>query len=110
MKKNSKVENRRGLTIGIDVSDRSSCYCVLDGNGEISAEGKVRSTPEAFRQEFGGREPARVALEAGAHSRWVSAVVGGCGHEGVVAKPRGVEPVRGREKNNGPGRGPAPAA
>ncbi len=102
MKKNSKVENRRGLTIGIDVSDRSSCYCVLDGNGEISAEGKVRSTPEAFRQEFGGREPARVALEAGTHSRWMSALLQECGHEVVVANPRRLRLLTESDKKNDP--------
>ena len=76
MKKNSKVSETtqagrevKRFTIGIDVSDRSSCYCILDGSGQISAEGKVRSTPEAFRQQFGGMAPALIALEAGTHSR-----------------------------------------
>jgi hypothetical protein len=34
MKKNSKVEASGQLTIGIDVSDRSSCYCYLNQAGE----------------------------------------------------------------------------
>src|SRR5205085_12014637 len=80
MKKHSSVETQRN-TIGIDVSDRSSCYCVLDKDGEISAEGKLRSAPEAYRQQFAGMAPALIAMEAGTHSRWMSALLRECGHE-----------------------------
>jgi hypothetical protein len=33
------------LTVGIDVSDRLTSFCVLDGQGEILEEGRVRTTP-----------------------------------------------------------------
>ena len=87
MKKNSKLEASGQLTIGIDVSDRSSCYCYLNQAGEICGEGKLRSTPEAFRQHFGGLARAVIALEAGTHSRWMSALPRECGHEVIVANP-----------------------
>lgn len=32
------------LTIGLDLGDRSSCYCVLDENGEIIREQKIPTT------------------------------------------------------------------
>ena len=35
------------LTIGIDLGDRFSHFCVLDGAGEILEEGRVRTTPDA---------------------------------------------------------------
>src|ERR1700756_3356960 len=95
MKKNSNVlattqagREVKRFTIGIDVSDRSSCYCILDGGGQIRAEGRVRSTPEAFQQQFGGMVAAWIALEAGTHSRWISALLRECGHEVLVANPR----------------------
>jgi len=34
------------LTIGVDLGDRWSCYCVLDEAGEILLEEKVATTPE----------------------------------------------------------------
>jgi hypothetical protein len=50
MKKHIRIESTGQFTIGIDVSDRTSCYCILDQAGEICGEGKLRSTPEAYRQ------------------------------------------------------------
>src|SRR5882762_7056138 len=88
MKKNSKVEASGRLTIGIDVSDQSSCYCYLNQAGEMCGEGKLPSTPEAFRQHFGGMARAVIALEAGTHSRWMSALLRECG-KGVIGGNRG---------------------
>jgi hypothetical protein len=34
------------LTIGLDLGDRSSCYCVLDESGRIVMEQKVSTTGE----------------------------------------------------------------
>jgi predicted NBD/HSP70 family sugar kinase len=36
------------LTIGLDLGDRWSCYCVLDAAGRIILEQKVATTPEAM--------------------------------------------------------------
>jgi predicted NBD/HSP70 family sugar kinase len=35
------------LTIGVDLGDRSSAYCVLNEAGEIVLEHKLATTPEA---------------------------------------------------------------
>jgi len=35
------------LTIGLDLGDRSSAYCVLNEAGEIVFEHKLATTPEA---------------------------------------------------------------
>src|SRR3984893_4919092 len=40
------------LTIGVDLGDRWSCYCVLDEAGKILLEQKVATTPEAMKQIF----------------------------------------------------------
>jgi transposase len=37
------------LTIGVDLGDRWSFYCVLDEAGKIILEQKVQTTPEAMK-------------------------------------------------------------
>jgi len=75
-------------TIGIDVSDKYSRLCVLDGTGTVVEEGRVATTGAAFRRRFSTVPRARVALEAGAHSHWISRLLAEAGHEVIVANPR----------------------
>lgn len=56
------------LVIGIDLGDKQSQLCVLDGEGTILEESRLQTKPDAFRQRFGGISPARIAIEAGTHS------------------------------------------
>jgi transposase len=79
MKKNSTVATRRKqifkqkqLTIGMDLGDRFTYYCVLDEAGEVLVEQKLPTTRQAMKQVFGRMPSSRVALETGAHSPWVS--------------------------------------
>ncbi|HLM99872.1 MAG TPA: hypothetical protein VK335_11345 [Bryobacteraceae bacterium] len=41
-----KRANRK-LTVGIDLGDRSSRYCILDQQGEVLAEGSALPAPGA---------------------------------------------------------------
>jgi transposase len=41
------------LTIGLDLGDRSSWYCLLDEVGEVLLEQKLSTTPKAMRELFG---------------------------------------------------------
>ena len=41
------------LTIGLDVGDRSSFYCVLDEAGDVLLEQRVSTTPKAIKEIFG---------------------------------------------------------
>ena len=51
-------------------------------------EGRLRTTPEAFKRRFSSERPLmRIAIEAGTHSPWVSRVLEECGHEVLVANP-----------------------
>jgi transposase len=56
------------LTIGVDLGDRSSAYCVLNEAGEIVLEHKLATTPEAMKQVFGSMRRCRMAMETGTHS------------------------------------------
>lgn len=75
-------------TIGVDLGDRWSHYCVLDGNGDVVDRGRVRTKRETFAAQFGKLEPARIALEVGTHSPYLSRLLAEQGHEILVANPR----------------------
>ena len=77
------------LTIGLDLSDRFSSFCVLDGKGTVVEEGRLRTTTAALSGRFSAA-PCRVILEVGTHSPWVSRLLAGLGHEVIVANPRRV--------------------
>lgn len=76
------------LTIGLDLGDKHSHVCVLNGEGEILEESRVLMTAEALRLRFRSMAPARVAMEVGTHSAWVSRLIQEEGHEVLVANAR----------------------
>src|ERR1017187_10562457 len=78
------------LTIGFDLGDRSSWYCVLDEQGEVVLEQRLSTTPKAMKEVFGGMPRSRIALEIGTHSPWVSRLLSELGHEVIVANARKV--------------------
>lgn len=56
------------MTIGIDLGDRRSHFCVLTEQGQAIVRGFLPTTISAFRREFEGLPSSLVAIEAGAHS------------------------------------------
>ena len=89
------------LTIGLDLGDRSSSYCVLDEAGEVILEQKLPTTPEAMRQTFAKMPRSRVAMETGTHSPWVSRLLKALGHEVIVAHAQNVHLiVKSRRKDD----------
>src|SRR6476659_2327005 len=78
------------LTIGLDLGDRNSWYCVVDETGQIQREQRVRTTAKALQEVFGGMPRSRIALEIGTHSPWISRWLGELGHEVIVANARKV--------------------
>ena len=98
MKKISTVEvfgkeilKEQKLTIGVDLGDRWSFYCVLEEAGKIILEQKVPTTPEAMKQTFSRIPQSRIALETGTHSPWVSRLLTELGHEVIVAHAQKVQ-------------------
>jgi transposase len=77
------------MTAGVDIGDKYSYLCLIDTqSGEVIEEGRLRTTPEAFRRRFASEQPMRIAIEAGTHSPWVSRLLEGCAHEVLVANAR----------------------
>src|SRR5260370_11324038 len=98
MKKNSTVQafkseifEEQKLTIGLDLGDRWSFYCVLDEAGQVILEQKLPTTPEAMKQAFGKIPRSLIALETGTHSPWVSRLLTELGHKVIVAHAQKVQ-------------------
>ncbi|MEK6752098.1 MAG: IS110 family transposase [Chloroflexota bacterium] len=75
-------------SIGMDVSDRKVDLCLLNAQAEIVGREKLANTEPALKKWFSGQSLTRVSLEAGTHSRWISSLLEGLGHEVIVANPR----------------------
>ncbi len=75
----NEIFKEQKLTIGVDLGDRWSFYCVLDEAGKIILEQKLPTTPEAMKQTFGKIPRSLIALETGTHSPWVKPAVNGAG-------------------------------
>lgn len=57
------------MTAGLDLGDKYSYLCVIDTeSGEVIEEGHLRTNSEAFEARFSGRDPMRIAIEAGTYS------------------------------------------
>jgi transposase len=77
-------------TAGLDIGDKYSYLCLIDQqSGEVIEEGRLRTSPEAFKRRFASeRPPMRIAIEAGTHSPWASRMLEELGHEVLVANAR----------------------
>src|SRR5260370_654891 len=58
------------LTIGLDLGDRTSCYCILDEAGNVILEHSLPTTPKGIQQVFSRITRCRIALETATHSPW----------------------------------------
>src|SRR5438067_797964 len=98
MKKISTVQTLRNeilkkqkLTIGMDLGDRWSCYCILDEAGTIILEQKVAMTPEAMKQTFSKIPRTLIAMETGTHSTWIRRLLTEMGYKVIVAHAQKVQ-------------------
>src|SRR4051812_43996876 len=88
------------LTVGVDLGDSWSCYCILGLQGETLAEGQLRTTKQDIAEFFQALITARVVMEVGTHSAWVQEIEAGCGHEVLVANPRQMAGPKRRHRKN----------
>src|ERR1700741_4290183 len=87
----SEIFKEQQLTIGVDLGDRWSFYCVLDEAGKIILEQKVPTTPEAMKQTFSRMPQSRLALKPGTQSPWASQLFTEPEHEVIVAHAQKVQ-------------------
>jgi transposase len=79
------------ITIGLDMGNRSSSYCIIDDGCRHLEDGKVAMTREALSALLSRFAPARLVVEAGGHSPWVSRLGAELGCGVIVANPRRVK-------------------
>ena len=82
---------QQSVTIGMDLGDKTGRYCLLSDESEILREGQVATTKAGMTGTFGCIGRARIAIEVGTHSPWVSRLLRSFGHEIIVANPRQVK-------------------
>ena len=88
------------MTVGLDLGDRFSQYCLVNALGEVVEEGRIQSSLEAMRRHFEGELRLRVALECGTHSPWVSRLLSELGHQVVVANARKIAMITASTSKN----------
>jgi transposase len=79
------------LTIGLDLGDQTSRYCILDEAGDVVSEDQLPTTKAGLDSLFAKMPASRVALEVGTHSPWVSRHLASLGHEVIVANSHKVK-------------------
>ena len=88
------------LTVGVDLGDQWSNYCILGLGGETLREGQFRTRRQEVGEFFQGLAISRVVFEVGTHSAWVREAIAGLGHEVLVANARRMEGSKRRRRKN----------
>lgn len=89
--KRQRVRQGEQITIGMDLGDKTSRFCVLSESGEVMREGSVATTRKGMLEKFGSLGRCRMAMEVGTHSPWISRLLASLGHEVIVANARQVQ-------------------
>lgn len=76
--------------VGIDLGDKHSEVCVMNEQGDIVARDRIATSSQALHRYFGAMAPARIAIEVGTHSPWISRLLESLGHQVLAANPRKV--------------------
>jgi transposase len=102
MKKDSKGKTQRipAETIGIDLGDKTSRYCILNEAGEVVEEGTFRNQEGSMAAHFGSRGRARIGLEVGSQSAWISRELEKLGHQVIVANARQLKWITASDQKN----------
>ena len=95
-----RMAGKQKLTVGLDLGDLSSRYCILNEAGEAASEGELPTTKAGLDSLLAKMAPSRIALEVGTHSPWVSRQLRAMGHEVIMANPRKVRLITQSVKKN----------
>lgn len=79
------------ITVGLDVGDKRTHWCALDASRNVTARGSFQTTRDELERALAPFPGARVVLEAGSQSPWMSRVLRALGYQVQVADPRNVQ-------------------
>ena len=88
------------LYVGMDVSLKETSICVVDDDGEILEEGRIANNRKALKKRFEPIPPARIVMEVGSQSPWISKYISNFGHDVIVANPRKLRLIYRNESKN----------
>lgn len=88
----------RDITVGVDLGDKRSEVCVIDGEGVVVKRQSIATTHRGLLGFFSRLKGALVVLEVGTHSRWTTSLLQRLGHEVVTANPRQVRLIASSHK------------
>ena len=92
---------RPSIVVGIDVGDRWSRFCMLDPNsGEELRKGRIATTMSGLNRLLSRYRDARVAIEVGTHSPWMSRRIQELGHQLLVANSRKLRAIYQSDRKN----------
>ena len=60
------------MTVGLDVGDKTTHFCALDADRKVVARGAFTTTHQELLEKLARFAGARVILEAGSQSPWMS--------------------------------------
>jgi transposase len=78
-------------TLGLDLGDRRSHYCLLDRRGRELEQAVVETTPSALTAFFKRMKKVRLVIEMGTHACWIADLAEELGLEVLIANPRSFE-------------------
>ncbi len=88
-------------SVGLDVSDRKSCWVAVGSDGTVLERGKVTTRSSEIEAWAMSLAPTVIALEAGPHSPWISRLLANSGHEVIVGNPAKIPSIsRSRSKSD----------
>jgi transposase len=85
-------------TVGLDLGDCKTHYCILDAEGNVVRKGTFPTTQDALTRFFQDLGSSRVAFEASPHASWMHDISVELGHEVIVGNPREVKAISGSAK------------
>ena len=86
-----RMAGQQRLTVGLDLGDQTTRYCIVGQAEELLSEGQLPTTKAGLDSLLAKMPASRVALEVGTHSPWVSRHVASMGHEVIVANSHNVK-------------------
>lgn len=89
-----------GITIGIDLGDKKHTFCVLNTQGNAIEESTCTNTREALQKLSTAYPAARIIVEVGMQSPWISRYLQSLGHEVFVANARKVRAIYQNERKS----------
>ena len=78
------------LFFGLDVGDRMTHLCCVDSERLVVERQRFPTTHDGVRRVFAGRPPAKIVVEVGSQSPWMSELLRTLGHAVTVADARRV--------------------